>query len=219
MPSAGSASQPAPPARIRLLTARGLLTLLGGMALLTLLGAGLVTVAVREMAQESGPVVRVVIAALGVVLALLGLVGMSWALRSRRDTLVIDGSGIRREDGMHPWQLRWEEVRAVGIRDLTRVVKHNPRYPVRTYRRLRERRDVRLMIAVTDPAVAQRAHFVPVQGAPEPFTHEQRLPDLSEFREGVGLVARLDRELAARASGRYAGVVVERPHQRRAPRD
>lgn len=199
------------PVRIPLLRTRGMLALLGAMSLALLMGYGLLHVALYQEPEESLGI-RLTVGALGVVVGLLALTGMVTAVRARGDTLTIDSSGIRRQGGILTWHLPWEEVRAVGIRDLTRVV---PNIKAPTPRRVRERRDVRLMLAFTDPGAARRVRFGEARKAPEPFTHEQRLPDLSAFRDGAGLVAVLDQELTARVPRRYAGMMVQRPGQQR----
>lgn len=214
LPHRGGAPLPqaGPPVQIPLLRTKGMLALLGAMALALLMGYGLIHVAIYQSSPDDSFAVRIGLGVAGVVVGVLALLGMLVAVRTRGDTLTIDGRGLTRAGGMLKWHLPWEEVQAIGIRDLTLVVP-NVRTP--TPRRLRERRDVRLMVALTGPAAARRIRFRVIRDGPEPFTHEQPLPDLSAFRKGEGLVPVLDRELAARVPQRYAGFLVQRPDQQR----
>lgn len=149
-------------------------------------------------------------------LALIGLGSAVAGAEAWGDTLVIDGRGISRVGVALGWEISWDEVAAVGLMDNSRVIPHMLDV---TPRRLRERRDVRLVLALTDDSVGKRAHFLPWPGLPAPFTHQQRLADLSAFRRGEGLVPRLDEALAHRVPERYLGYRMENPGQQLPARD
>lgn len=198
-----------PPVRIKLLSNGASIGFtLFGVALLVFgawVGWGL-----WNQAEPIPLAIKLLMSCFAAFLALLGLGSAVAGAEAWGDTLQIDSRGISRVGVALGWEIGWEDVLAIGVLDNSRVL---PNGPTPTPRRLRERRDVRLVFALTDDSVGERAHFVPWPGLPAPFTHQQRLTDLSAFRRGAGLVPRLDKALAERVPQRYLGYRLERPGQ------
>ncbi|WP_109473031.1 hypothetical protein [Ornithinimicrobium cavernae] len=198
-----------PPVRIRLLSPLSSIGLTACGLLVLALGAWVGWLLWTQ--PEPVPlVIRLVMSCFAGFLALLGLAVTVAAVEAWGDTIEVSSRGLRRFGVALGWTIGWEEVLAIGLMDNSRVIPHGL---TPTPRRLRERRDVRLVFALTDDRVAERAHLLPDPGLPAPFRHQQRLTELAPFRRGKGLVPELDRALAGRVPDRYLGSRVQRPDQ------
>ena len=114
--------------------------------------------------------------AFGVMFVLFGLFFAAPAVQNRPDRLEVDATGMRRT-GPLGWSLTWQEVRAVSVRVQEREI---PDDFTPTPRRLRRRRKVWLMLALTDSERQDGglARLLGRGSPPAPFSHADLLPEL-----------------------------------------
>lgn len=183
------------------------------LAVLLVLGGGLVALCVvilwalvsPQADNDSGAAGLWVGGILGVFFGLLGLFILYGAIRGRRDTIDVDGTGVRRHGGFLSWSLTWQEVRAVGVLTSTTV---RPMSHVPTPRTFRRRRRARLLVQLDVPGSGeQRPGLERMRrgGLPDPFTHAEELPDTTPWARRFRIADTLAEALASWAPDRYRG--------------